>query len=315
MGVVRDAIPISQPVLAYLRRCGLTVPQVPDEVSTDAYFQFWRDVAKADPRPDLGIEIGLAAFGRSIASVAAAQAETVGHALRTIGRYKRLVCPEEVVIDVRGGEASVRYDWTLATGEVPPALVDAVFAAQCALLARATRGAARPRRLELARRPRHASVLRAHFGCPIRFGAHHDRIVFAEATLAIPLATANRAAYGQLVPRLETELADRRSVVGDVRIAIARTISTGTPPNLRAIATRLATSPRTLQRRLGQAHTTFAAELDDVRRIAARRLLEHTELPPIDIAFLLGFEEPNSFARAFRSWERTTPLRWRAARS
>jgi AraC-like DNA-binding protein len=50
-----------------------------------------------------------------------------------------------------------------------------------------------------------------------------------------------------------------------------------------------------------------------VRGLSARRLLAHTELPPIDIAFLLGFAEPNSFARAFRLWERTTPLRWRAA--
>jgi AraC-like DNA-binding protein len=49
--------------------------------------------------------------------------------------------------------------------------------------------------------------------------------------------------------------------------------------------------------------------------VAARRLLENTELEPIDIAFLLGFAEPNSFTRAFRLWERTTPLRWRAARS
>jgi AraC-like DNA-binding protein len=52
-----------------------------------------------------------------------------------------------------------------------------------------------------------------------------------------------------------------------------------------------------------------------VRHVAARRLLEHTALTPLDISFLLGFSEPNSFARAFRTWERTTPLRWRAARS
>lgn len=80
-------------------------------------------------------------------------------------------------------------------------------------------------------------------------------------------------------------------------------------------ARALALSPRTLQRRLSEVRTTFQDQLDDVRHVAARRLLEATELGPIDIAFLLGFAEPNSFARAFRTWERTTPLRWRAARS
>ena len=49
------------------------------------------------------------------------------------------------------------------------------------------------------------------------------------------------------------------------------------------------------------------------RRTSARRLLTNTELDPNDIAFLLGFEEPNSFVRAFRVWERTTPIRWREA--
>jgi AraC-like DNA-binding protein len=147
------------------------------------------------------------------------------------------------------------------------------------------------------------------------FGAAHDRIVFAEGALALALVTANRAAYAQLVPGLEAQLVARRSLIGDVRIAIARTLSAGARPNVELIAERLETSRRTLQRRLGAARTTFQDQLDDVRHVAARRLLEATELPPIDIAFLLGFAEPNSFARAFRTWERTTPLRWRAARS
>lgn len=310
-----DSLPITQQVLAHLKRLGIAVTHVAGEVSTDEYFAFWRDVAAADPRPELGISIGLALFGRSVASVAAVQAPTVADAIRTIGRYKRLVCPEEVILELRDGEGSVRYDWTLATGDVPPLLVDAVFASHVALLAKATGGQAKPSRIELARRPRHAQVLRAHFRCPIVFGATHDRVVFAQATLALPLRTANRAAYERLVPGLEAKLAAKRSLVGDVRVAIARTISGGAPPSIDTIANRLQTSARTLQRKLGKVNTTFGAQLEDVRHVAARRLLEHTELPPIDIAFLLGFEEANSFMRAFRTWERTTPLRWRAARS
>lgn len=316
-GVVmaRDTLPITQQVLDHLKRLGVVVPHVAEDVSTDAYFAFWRDIAAADARPDLGISIGLAVFGRSVASMAAVQAPTVGDAIRTIARYKRLVCPEEVILEIRDGEGSVRCDWTLATDDVPPLLVDAVFTSHAALLARATGGKAKPIRIELARRTRHAQVLRAHFKCPIVFGATHDRLVFAEATLALPLVTANRAAYESLVPGLEAKLAAKRSVVGEVRVAIARTISAGSQPSIGTIADRLRTSSRTLQRQLGKARTTFGAQLDDVRHVAARRLLAHTELPPIDIAFLLGFEEPNSFARAFRSWERTTPLRWRATRS
>jgi transcriptional regulator GlxA family with amidase domain len=48
-----------------------------------------------------------------------------------------------------------------------------------------------------------------------------------------------------------------------------------------------------------------------VRRTTASRLLANTELDTVAIAMMIGFVEPNSFARAFRAWERTTPLRWR----
>ncbi len=68
----------------------------------------------------------------------------------------------------------------------------------------------------------------------------------------------------------------------------------------------------TLQRRLGEAGVTYQGLLDEVRRIAARRLLAKTDLEAAEVAFLLGFEEPNSFVRAFRSWR--TPTRFRGER-
>jgi AraC-like DNA-binding protein len=73
-------------------------------------------------------------------------------------------------------------------------------------------------------------------------------------------------------------------------------------------------SPRTLQRRLGELGTSYQALLDGVRRDASRRLLASTDLDAGEIAFLLGFEESNSFSRAFVAWEGATPGRWREAK-
>jgi AraC-like DNA-binding protein len=56
----------------------------------------------------------------------------------------------------------------------------------------------------------------------------------------------------------------------------------------------------------------FGATHDGI--VFAARALAFPLVTANRAAFLLGFAEPNSFARAFRSWERTTPLRWRAAR-
>lgn len=68
---------------------------------------------------------------------------------------------------------------------------------------------------------------------------------------------------------------------------------------------------RALLRRLNECKTSFQQQLAGVRRTTASRLLANTELDTVAIAMLLGFVEPNSFARVFRSRERTTLLRWR----
>jgi AraC-like DNA-binding protein len=73
-------------------------------------------------------------------------------------------------------------------------------------------------------------------------------------------------------------------------------------------------SPRTLQRRLEQLGTSYQRLLDDVRRDTARRLLVDTDLDAGEVAFFLGFEELNSFTRAFHAWEGVTPSRWRESR-
>jgi AraC-like DNA-binding protein len=89
----------------------------------------------------------------------------------------------------------------------------------------------------------------------------------------------------------------------------------GQRPGVQQVARELSVSPRTLQRRLESAGTSFQQVLDEVRQDTARRLLSATELQPAEIAFLLGFEELNFFNRAFIAWDGITPGRWRAART
>jgi len=116
------------------------------------------------------------------------------------------------------------------------------------------------------------------------------------------------------VPGLEAALEDTgsaRTLADDVRAALRQTIC-GERPAVEKVARSLGMSPRTLQRRLGELGTTYQKLLDEVRHRSARRLLANTDLAAAEVAFLLGFEELNSFTRAFHSWEGTTPMKWRA---
>ena len=45
----------------------------------------------------------------------------------------------------------------------------------------------------------------------------------------------------------------------------------------------------------------------------ARYYLGNSALELNEAAYLLGFEDPNSFGRAFRNWEGVAPIAWREA--
>ncbi|CAN7594677.1 helix-turn-helix domain-containing protein [Acidovorax delafieldii] len=72
-------------------------------------------------------------------------------------------------------------------------------------------------------------------------------------------------------------------------------------------------SKRTLQRRLGNEGLTFQSLVNQTREELARHYLSQTKLSNSEISFLLGFENSNSFFRAFHEWTGTTPEALRLA--
>ncbi len=78
-----------------------------------------------------------------------------------------------------------------------------------------------------------------------------------------------------------------------------------------AVAKKLGTSSRTLQRRLGTEGLRLQTLLDGTREALAKHYLRTSDLSGAEISFLLGFKDPNSFFRAFSAWTGTTPERAR----
>lgn len=317
-----DTFPVSPRVLAELglpsieRVCERAGVAPSTALATSDFFRLWTAADEEMSDRGVGLRLGAGGIdgGYGVGAVVALHAPDFRRALAALGRYKRLTCPELVEVEVEGDEAIVRYRWLQATSEVPRLLVDTTMASLFELARRGTAGRVAPVRLELARRPMDRALLRRHFGCPVVFAAPHEAMVFDRSALDVPFVTADGGAFARLLEGLEERLSTGEgfsAVVGEVRVAIARQLSEGRRPSLAAVARRLTVSDRTLQRRLDECGTSFQQQLAGVRRTTASRLLANTELDPVAIAMLLGFVEPNSFARAFRAWERTTPLRWR----
>jgi AraC-like DNA-binding protein len=332
--VQADVVPISASILERLGALDVDVARVlrtanvprsrfeggKARVTTAEFFALWRAIEEVGGGArDLGLRIGAdpAPQHQNVASMAALASPNLGEALKRLARYKRLVCPEQIVIDVVRGEARVRYEWLLAEEEAPPAtLIDGIFAGVLRLARQGTGKAIAPRRIELARRRDNEAMLARHFGCKVRFDAPVDLFVFDAKALAEPFVTHNAELLEVIVPGLEAavrkDAGGRRSLADDVRSTLSQRIS-GERPAVEKVAKSLGMSGRTLQRRLEELGTSYQALLDEVRQRSARRLLAKTDLDTGEVAFLLGFEELNSFTRAFHSWEGTTPARWRAA--
>ena len=299
---------------ASLPRSRFSVPK--PQGTTAEFFALWNAVQELSrDDPGLGLRIGVAALpdDTNVVSLAAMHSATLGEGLQRLARYKRLVCPERISIELARGEARLHFDWVLSTEPPPPILTDLVFAGVTNLAQRGTETRLKPRRLELIRRRDNEAMLRKHFGCELRFDAPHDLLVFDETALGLPMVRRNAQLQALVVPGLELAIGEDardRTLTDDVRVALTETL-VGDRPAIGKIAKSLGMSTRTMQRRLGELGTTYHDVLDEVRRVSARRLLADTDLGIGEVAFLLGFEEVNSFARAFQAWEGSTPAKWR----
>jgi AraC-like DNA-binding protein len=76
-------------------------------------------------------------------------------------------------------------------------------------------------------------------------------------------------------------------------------------------ARRLAISKRTLQRQLSQESSSYKEVLNSTRQALAQHYLARSAISPPEISFLLGYQDSNSFLRAFKSWTGTTPGKYR----
>ena len=70
---------------------------------------------------------------------------------------------------------------------------------------------------------------------------------------------------------------------------------------------------RSLQRRLSEESSSYQEVLTVTRRELADYYLSQSSASLVEIAYLLGFQDGNSFLRAFRGWTGQTPGEYRTS--
>lgn len=142
----------------------------------------------------------------------------------------------------------------------------------------------------------------------------HNQLIFSHEDATRPFITENPGMWNFFEPELRKQLSnlkENESFAGRVRSCLFEMLPSGRGASIH-VAEKLGVSRRSLQRYLQNEGTTFQKELNKTRESLARYYLTNSTLPGSQIAFLLGFDDPNSFVRAFRSWTGTTPEKVRA---
>lgn len=210
-------------------------------------------------------------------------------------------------VSTRAAGLTVSYRWP--AGIVPSRLLATIELMFWVALARiGTRHDVRPVRMTAIQPPTDPSAVAAFAGVGLCLGPT-ESITFSAEDAARPFLTENEPMWRFFAPELRRRLADLNAAASSterVRAALLETLPAG-DGSISAVAHHLAVSPRTLQRQLRGEGTTFNSVLAETREHLARHYLAYGSMTTAEIAFLLAYEDTNSFYRAFRVWTGATP--------
>jgi AraC-like DNA-binding protein len=308
-------------VPSVLRRAGLPqdlFDQTRILVSTSELFALWQAIGDLSPDPALSLKLAVETRTERFhpASIASLATENFGEAIRHMARYKQLTAPEEILHETANGEWAIWFRWLLAVDIEPAFLIEYCFAALLNLGRHGSGTQLTPLRVELMQPRAHLKAIERHFGCPVVIDKARNALIFRAADEQLPFITRNAELLDMLAPQLDRDLQNSTATSNTFTDLVRSTIQhrlSGHRVTIDTVARALHISSRTLQRRLQDGGSTFQRVLDEARHQMARYYLGNSVLELNEAAYLLGYEDANSFVRAFRTWEGMPPATWREA--
>jgi AraC-like DNA-binding protein len=285
-------------------------------VTTSQYFSLWQaynDLIDDTARGIIKLTNAFETAHFPPTVLATYHARDYRDALNRMVRYKRMCPPESLRITEEGEHCKIELEWLYAEQPGPPVLVGITLAF---LLELGRRGTGQPliaSSVEFTHSMGDVQALESYFGCRVKIGANCNRLTLQRKDLDRRFISYNSELLEILTPVLDQSLDEQQcshSITDMVKWIMKRNL-TGGRPDIKIIASELGMSDRTLQRRLTTEGTSYKQLLMQVRHERAREYLADPSLDIKEVAFLIGYEDQNSFYRAFHIWEGKTPLNWR----
>ncbi len=229
-------------------------------------------------------------------------------ASQRIANYKPLVGPIRLNVDIEDEQMTIEVGALSEYGDLPPSLIAMEVVSWVHLPRLATRENLIPLSVHTTVNIPEKALYEDYFGVRIS-PSNFNGVTYSMQDAQRRFLTANDAMWSMFEPQLKQRMQDLEqsaTYTEKVRACLMEILASG-QYNVDDVASRLAVSRRTLQRNLRNEGTSFQQTLDGLREELARHYLAKSEYTTGQIAFLLGYEELNSFYRAFRTWTGQTP--------
>lgn len=304
-------------LLATLKLAPNCLEDVDGRIPHERFWALWHAITQRSQGCGIGLQMATAAKPKTwdVLGYAMHSSANLGEAFERLVRYSRLRhTGAEFTFEVQGDVA--RMTMAIPSTPLPPNDgMDEWVGANFVLLSRHLTG------LDLVplqmgfQHPEPADLSAYHrlFQSPLAFNQPVNEMRLDAALIQYPLAQADPG-LSSILDRHAEELLARLPQSESLLDSVNRLMSQGLrggDPSLTAIAQQLGYAPRTLQRKLQEAGSSYHTLLDEMRRELSIYYLREAQVAVSEVAFLLGFSETSAFHRAFRRWMGVSPGEFR----
>lgn len=279
-------------------------------LSAEQYFRLWQAIEASAGASGLPLAVGQAisveAFDPPV--FASFCSPNLNVAMQRLSAFKKLIGPMTLNVDVGSKKTGITVECYGSEGSVPRslAMTELIFLTQLVRLG--TRHRVVPLEVTVPELPSALAEYVDYFGVSPKKGGS-IRVEFAAQDGIRPFLTANETMWAHFEPGLRKRLSSL-DANAKMRDRVHAVLLEGLPAgeySIEAVAKQLTVSKRTLQRQLSEESTSFMEVLNNTRQQLAQHYLSSPTVSQGEIAYLLGFQEVNSFIRAFKDWTGNTP--------
>lgn len=222
--------------------------------------------------------------------------------MERLSRYKRLIAPMRYELSETDGKIMLVIEASREGLTMPRFLVETEMVFLIHIIRTATKSNISPIEVRM-QNPVKDKEFSEFTGCKIKKSTE-NALIFTVEDMEKPFVSFNEGMWDFFEPELQKRLYEMEkddTFAAKVRSALTELLPGG-GGTVDDVAAKLGISKRTLQRKLTEEETSFQKQLNGVRELLAKHYIRNTDMRTDDIAFLLGYQELNSFLRAFNIW-------------